>query len=152
MDELAAWLAHERRLLEMLLFKLIEERHLLAAGESRFLGLAAAEVRQATVRLEEAQLRRSVMVSELGDDVTLGQLAGVSREPFRTIFEELHQSFLDLVAEIDEVSDHNGRQAEIGARLADLDQQDVELGLADAGYQVVLDSPLAMPALRDFLG
>lgn len=56
------------------------------------------------------------------------------------------------MAEIDEVSDHNRRQAEIGAKLADVDERDFERGLTDAGYQVVLDTPLPMPALRDFLG
>ena len=43
MEELARLLSVERRLLELLLFKLVEGRHLLAAGEARFLGYAATK-------------------------------------------------------------------------------------------------------------
>ncbi|MGH9009289.1 MAG: hypothetical protein ACRDYF_05500 [Acidimicrobiia bacterium] len=38
-DDLARLLSQERRLLELLLFKLVEGRHLLAAGEAGFLPL-----------------------------------------------------------------------------------------------------------------
>ncbi len=157
MDEVANWLAHELRLLERVLFKLIEERHLLAAGEARFLGLAAAEVQRATGRLGEAQLRRSMLLDararELGvPELTLATLAMSSPEPYRTIFEDQRREFVELVAEIDEVSAHNRRRAEIGVKLAELDgldECDFDRQLADIGYQVVAGSSL--PAGHDFL-
>ncbi|MGH8973543.1 MAG: flagellar export chaperone FlgN [Acidimicrobiia bacterium] len=158
MDELADWLAHECRLLEMLLFKLVEEQLLLAAGESRFLGVAAAEVQRALGRLGEAQLRRAMMVDALAREphgATLKVLAAESREPYGTIFEDHRRALLDLMSEIDEVSGQSRRLAEIGAKLAGLEQaadDELELALAGAGYQVALSAQLSMPALRDFLG
>src|SRR5205814_9128726 len=68
MDELARLLSHERRLLELLLFKLVEGRHLLAAGEGRFLPYAATEVERAMERVQEAELRRSLLIHQLAGD------------------------------------------------------------------------------------
>src|SRR5206468_3105437 len=82
----------ERRLLDLLLVKLVEGRHLLTAGEARFLPYAAAEVERAMERLQEAELRRSVLVHRLAAELelpeealTMGALARDSLEPYRTI-------------------------------------------------------------------
>ena len=102
MDELADLLAHECRLLEMLLFKLVSERQLVAAGETRFLGLAAAEVEQAMGRLREVQLRRSMLADQLGQP-TLPALVRDAHGPYGLIFEDLCQTLFDLLSEIDEL-------------------------------------------------
>ena len=122
MDELARLLGHERRLLELLLFKLVEGRHLLAAGEARFLPYAAAEVERAMERLQEAELRRSVLVHRLAAELelpeealTMGALARDSLEPYRTIFADHRKAFLALAAEIEDVTRQNRRLAERGA-------------------------------------
>lgn len=47
MEKLATLLGRERLLLELLTFKLVELRQLLAAGETRFLDWAAEEVDRA---------------------------------------------------------------------------------------------------------
>src|SRR5439155_10226820 len=108
MDELARLLSHERRLLELLLFKLVEGRHLLAAGEARFLPYAATEVERAMERVQEAELRRSMLVYDLAAEMdvpeealTLSALARDSLEPFRTIFADHCLAFLELAAEIE---------------------------------------------------
>jgi hypothetical protein len=126
MDELATWLGHERRLLELLLFKLVEGRHLLAAGEARFLALAAAEVERAMRRVQEAELARSILVSrlagELGipeDDLTLSALSRDSLEPYRSLFDDHRRAFLGLVTEIEEVTRQNRRLAAQGAHDVD---------------------------------
>lgn len=121
MDELARLLGHERRLLELLLFKLVEGKHLLAAGEARFLPYAAAEVERAMEKLQEAELRRSMLVHRLAADLdvpeaalTMTALAKDSVEPFRTIFADHRQAFLELAAEIETVTAQNRRLAERG--------------------------------------
>jgi hypothetical protein len=133
MDELARLLSVERRLLELLLFKLVEGRHLLAAGEARFLPYAAAEVERAMERVQEAELRRSMLVHDLADELaipeealTLSALARDSLEPFRTIFTDHRLAFLELAAEIEDVTRQNRRLAERGAH-------DVEQLLAMVG-------------------
>ena len=141
MDDLACLLSVERRLLELLLFKLVEERHLLGAGEIRFLPYAAAEVERALERVQEAELRRSMLVADLARDneipegsLTLTALAGESIEPYRTIFSDHLLAFLELAGEIDDATRLNRR-------------------LAEPGYPAFLGalSPRSILSLRDFL-
>jgi len=122
MDELARLLSAERRLLELLLFKLVEGRHLLTAGEARFLPYAAAEIERATERVQEVELRRSMLVWDLTrclgipeESLTLSALARHSLEPYRTIFTDHRLAFLELTAEIEDVTRQTRRLAERGA-------------------------------------
>ncbi|HVT77407.1 MAG TPA: flagellar export chaperone FlgN [Acidimicrobiales bacterium] len=121
MDELATVLRRERWLLSVLLFRLTEMRHLLAANDSRFLGWASAEVEDAVARVREAELIRNALVSRLAremempeDDLTLSSLARVAPEPYRQIFSEHRTAFLELVNEVQSVSQTNRRLATKG--------------------------------------
>jgi hypothetical protein len=123
MDELAGLLSRERRLLEVLLFKLVTARHLLAAGETRFLTWAAAEVERATERVRESELIRASLVQQLArttglpeEALTLKALATESPQPYQAIFEDHRQAFFDLVAEIEEVTAANRNLAHRGMR------------------------------------
>ncbi|MGH2684375.1 MAG: flagellar export chaperone FlgN [Actinomycetota bacterium] len=123
MDELAGLLSRERRLLEVLLFKLVTARHLLAAGETRFLTWAAAEVERATERVRESELLRAAAVQRLArtaglaeDSLTLKALASESPQPYQAIFEDHRQAFFALVAEIEEVTAANRNLAHRGMR------------------------------------
>ncbi len=171
MDELAMWLDQERRLLERLLFKLVESRELLAAGEARFLGLAAAELERAAQRVEEADLVRSVQLNRLAQEwqvpverLTLGALSWVSPEPHRTIFDDQYHDFLALMAEIQQVTGQSRRLAVRGAREAagwhcgsaqepGLAGTMLEPALDEAAYQAIIDATagLSLPSLDDFL-
>jgi hypothetical protein len=170
MDELARLLGHERRLLELLLFKLVEGRHLLAAGEARFLAYSVTEVERAMDRVQEAELRRSILIHDLARDLvvpeealTMSALAENSIEPYRTIFADHRRAFLDLAAEIEEVTAQNRRLAERGSHdavqlTAMLGQpaastDDLHLQVAQSGYQAVRGATarLTMPSLVDFL-
>jgi len=109
MDELARLLTVECHLLELLLFKLVEHRHLLTARETRFLTLAAAEIDRANERVQMAELRRSLFLHDLGheldlpaDALTLGALTRKSPEPFGTIFGDHRRALAELAAEIEE--------------------------------------------------
>ncbi len=121
MDELATVLRRERWLLNVLLFRLTEMRHLLAANDSRFLGWASAEVEEAVARVREAELIRNTLVSRLArememteDDLTLSSLAHAAPEPYRQIFADHRVAFLDLVNEVQSVSQTNRRLATRG--------------------------------------
>jgi hypothetical protein len=109
MDELSRLLTVERHLLELLLFKLVERRHLLDAGETRFLAYAATEVEAAVERVQMAELRRSLFIHDLGSELnlpvealTLGTLARNSREPFRTIFSDHSDGFVELATALED--------------------------------------------------
>ncbi|MER3405777.1 MAG: hypothetical protein C4289_11985, partial [Chloroflexota bacterium] len=69
MDELAGVLGRERRLLEVLLYKLVVCRQLLACGEARFLAWAAAEVERAVEKVREAELLRATLVARLAGEL-----------------------------------------------------------------------------------
>ena len=148
MDELTGLLSRERRLLEVLLFKLIAARHLLAAGESRFLAWAAAEVERATERVREAEMLRAGLVQKIAreaglpeDRLTLSALAEASPEPYKTIFADHRQAFLELVAEIEEVTRANRKLAHRG-----MNEVDELLERLDAGFRRDDDVRLYGPA------
>ena len=148
MDELATVLGDERHLLDLLLYRLITCRELLAAGGARFLAYAATEVEETTERVQEAELRRSLLVARLArrldsDELTLMDLCLHSREPFGTIFSEHRKAFVELMSEIEEVVSENRR----------LTPGPVEDVLVEAGHQALLAaiSGLSFPSLTDFL-
>lgn len=121
MDELATVLRRERWLLSVLLFRLTEMRHLLQANDSRFLGWASTEVEEAVARVREAELIRNALVTRLArelelaeEDLTLSALARVAPEPYRQIFGDHRVAFLDLVNEVQSVSQTNRRLATRG--------------------------------------
>ena len=135
MEELATLLRRERWLIGLLLFRLTETRHMLAARETRFLGWAVAETEQAVERVREAELFRATAVARLAseldvpeEELTLGALAEHSPEPFRQIFAEHRRAFLELTAEIHDVTQANRKLASRGiSGLTDL------LSLLDGG-------------------
>ncbi|MEP7054344.1 MAG: hypothetical protein ABI912_03775 [Actinomycetota bacterium] len=107
MEELACLLGRERLLLERLLFKLIELRALLQAGEARFLPWAAGEVDHATARLREAELHRALMINKLaveagmdGSALSLQMLARTTPEPYAGIFSDQRRAFRALTKEL----------------------------------------------------
>jgi len=107
MEELACLLGRERLLLERLLFKLVELRSLLTAGEARFLPWAAGEVDHATARLREAELHRALMVNKLAADagmddsaLSLEMLARTTPEPYAGIFADQRRAFRALTTEL----------------------------------------------------
>jgi hypothetical protein len=107
MEELACLLGRERLLLERLLFKLVELRMLLTAGEARFLPWAAGEVDEATTRLREAELHRALMVNKIAADaglddsaLSLRMLARTTPEPYAAIFAAQRRTFRALTIEV----------------------------------------------------
>lgn len=106
MQELTDVLDRERRLLEMVLFKLVEARHLLAADDARFLPWASAELERAVERVREATLLRAVVAQRvatahgLAADAGLRLLVAQADEPFAGILAEQSAALHDLIEEI----------------------------------------------------
>ena len=111
MQELTDVLDRERRLLEMVLFKLVEARHLLVADDARFLPWASAELERAVERVREATLLRAVVAQRvavahgLPAESTLPVLLAQADEPFAAILAEQQDVLHQLIGEIrDEVA------------------------------------------------
>lgn len=118
LEQLADTLWAERHVVEMLLFKLISAKLLLAAEERRFLQPALNEVERTLAALREAELRRAVAVQTVADDwrvdsagLTLAELATHAPEPLRAVFRDHQQGFAALATEIEETAAANRQLA-----------------------------------------
>lgn len=123
MEALAALLTRERLLVELLVFKLVELRQLLLAGETRFLGWASEEVERAAASVRGCELERAVLVQGLatdrglsGDDLTLSALVDDSPEPYRSMLAETQTALRAGAAEVGDLLGATRRLAEAGSR------------------------------------
>jgi hypothetical protein len=177
MEQLAKALRREQALLEFLLFKLIETRLLLGAGEIRFVPRSTREVERARQRTCGADLARAAVVegptgaAAHGGSATLRALADGAVEPWAGMLRDHHDAMCGLVAEIELVAHHNAGLARDGLRdlegrlcqttvgadaLAahrDTDDSSFSLAADHSAYGSVLGSAdrLRMPALLAFL-
>ena len=126
MEALLSLLTRERLLAELVVFKLLELRALMQAGEGRFLGWAAEEVERATTSLRETELQRSVLASGLAEergldpDVSLRELLEDVGEPWRSALDEQADKLRSLCTEAAELVAANGRLADSGIKELDL--------------------------------
>jgi hypothetical protein len=111
----------ERRLLDLLLFRLVSAKLVLAADEKRFAPMALGEVERAIEKIRVAELQRSLLVGRLSlawdvprDQLTLDYLAVWAPEPARTLFEDHRDACLTLTSEIEAVARDNQRLAAAG--------------------------------------
>ncbi len=127
MERLAALLTRERLLVELVVFKLVELRQLLLAGEARFLGWASEEVERAATAVRHAELERAVLVTGIAtdrglpaDELTLSALVADAPEPWRSLLAESQTSLTASSGEVTELLATTRRLAEAGSRgLAD---------------------------------
>lgn len=165
MEQVVSVLEQEQEVLDILLFKLVETRLILEAGELRFLSRATREVERARNRCREIDLMRAATVAEYRAGATLRDLASSAREPWPSILRDHHDLLAPLVAEIEMTAHLNAEHARIGLdaiRLAPVGGTpeairggDAELTrlAAGASLETVLGtaSRLRMPDLLDFL-
>lgn len=93
-DELVGVLRREQRLLELVLFRLVNVRHLLAAGDARFLVRASAEVRIALERVRETEMLRAALTERMSRSsglgtATLRAVAESRPSPYGLIYDDL---------------------------------------------------------------
>jgi flagellar FlgN protein len=116
--EVSDVLWRERRLLELLEFKLEEERLLTEAGRVRWLARATREVAAVRAELRQAELARAVVVqdaaAELGlePSVTLQTLAGAAPEPWDGVLARHRHALLRSAREVIRLADQCGRAVE----------------------------------------
>lgn len=129
METLATLLQRERLLLELLVFKIIELRHLLVAGDARFLGWAAEEVERSVEAVRLAELERASLVQELArtlladadadpvadEAAVLARLAETAPEPWASAFAEHREALVGLVGEVADNLAAARRSADAGA-------------------------------------
>lgn len=122
MEALVSLLTRERLLAELVVFKLVELRQLLLAGEARFLPWASEEVERATMSLRRAELERAVLVSGLAkerglaDDVRLSELVDDVAEPWRSVLVEQSDLLRGLLGEATDLTAAVRRLADTGLR------------------------------------
>lgn len=142
MEKVAALLTRERLLAELVVFKLLEMRQLLLAGEARFLPWAAEEVERATAALRAAELERAVLVAHVAAELGLPDLepplsALTERfdEPWRTVVVEAADGLRAAVREAEEHAAANRALADAGSRRVD---ELLQRAAPDAGDGLVL--------------
>lgn len=121
MEALARLLTRERVLVELLVFKLIELRQLLLAGETRFLGWASEEVERATAAVRDAELERAVLVTDLGSarglaEPTLRELLEDAPEPWTGLLQTEYDAMRRSAGEVSDLLAVTRRLADAGAR------------------------------------
>ena len=167
-DDVTEILRREHRLLDTLLFRLIEIRSLVAEGEARFLAWAAADVERVAEAVRECELRRASAVQQVaGAPLTLAELVERAPAPYGNVLAEHAVTLRRVVDEIEAVAAEGRELAEAGlARVAaeqaamsaaegdvDLTGMGLDLEMADLAYSAALValSWFPLPALRDFL-
>jgi hypothetical protein len=117
-DELMDTLWLERHILERLLFRLVLANLVLGADDRRFIPKALAEVEQVVEGMRKVEAERDQMVHAAAADwnvpshiLTLEYLATEGPEALRESFEDHRVAFLELVSEIDVVTQENRRLA-----------------------------------------
>lgn len=121
MEALARLLTRERVLVELLVFKLVELKGLLLAGETRFLGWASEEVDRATETVRLAELERGILVADLAaerglTDITLSALVSDAPEPWAGILRQDQEAMTRCAGEVADLLLVTRRLAEAGAR------------------------------------
>jgi len=113
MTALSHTLLRERRLLELLTYRLETQHHLLASGQPRFISLAAREIEDVLDELGHTELERAVQVSGLAerlglpDEPSLSEIVEQAPAPWRDILAE-HRDALRVAAdEVDELTAAN---------------------------------------------
>lgn len=123
LPSLAETLWTERHLVEHLLYKLVSAKLVLAADDRRFVSQALDEVDRVVELLSEAEHARTTAVEAVASDwgvtpgeVTLGELAAESPEPWGSMFDEHRIAFDRMTAEIERTADENRRLASVALR------------------------------------
>ena len=106
LQALSEVLFQERRVLELLVFKLDTERLLLDAGRERWLALASREVDTVLDELNKVELARSVTMAQaapdlgLGPEATLATLVAAVPAPWGPLFAEHQKELQALMHEV----------------------------------------------------
>ena len=120
MAHLADTLWYERRLLEYLLFKLVSANLVLISDDRRFVGPAIAEVDAVMAEIRRAEDQRSEVVANVAQEwsvpasaVGMDFLVEQAPDSLRPVFEDHRTVFMELVGEIERLTNENRRLATV---------------------------------------
>lgn len=122
LEKLSLVLWRERELLQMLLFKLEEERLLLAAGRTRWLAYAAREIETVLDSIAQTEVLRATTADAVAASIglpanpSLRALALLSDEPWRSILSDHRAALLEVTAEITYSAAVNRKQLVAGVQ------------------------------------
>jgi hypothetical protein len=122
LPDLAAVLWQERELLEDLLYALVQQHHILAAGQARWLPRADAAVAAAARAVQTHEVLRAIevenLVSMLGlpASASLLEIAGAAGEPWHTLLQDHRTALRSLAAELDRITTENRAMLVVGER------------------------------------
>ena len=120
---LASALWDVREAMGLVLFKLAEERLVVAAGQTRWLADANRELENALELLHRCEVLRAMETAAVLDrlsmepDSTLAELAVQVNEPWATMLLEHRESMLRLADEIADAVEENRRLLDSGAKM-----------------------------------
>lgn len=123
-QDVSSILWRERRLLELLEFKVAEEQLLLEAGHAQWLGLATREIEAVLDELREVELARAVAVARaadqvgLGADAALGDLVTAAPAPWDALLCEHHLALRAAAERLEKAKQEHRAQLVAGARAA----------------------------------
>lgn len=113
LDALSRQLWKQRETLEVMLFKLEEERLITATASSRWLPRATRELEAIIAQAQTMELERS-MESEaaavelgLAPDASLKEIAQAADEPWQTLLSQHREALISLTVEIADMSKAN---------------------------------------------
>lgn len=145
-------LAGQRLALEALVYKLLQARWTLAAGETRFLGWAADDLAGAADNVEAFERARltAAVSATTGFSVTLRQAAATLPEPHSAILAEHGGAIGRLRCEVAVLS---GQLRQVAAECAVVGMDDLDRELVAMGRAAVLHAArdLSSPGLDAFL-
>lgn len=113
LDKLSQQLWKQRETLEMLLFKLEEERLLVNSGSTRWLPLATRELEAVIDKAKDYELERSMesenAAVELGlpPDASLREIAEAAEEPWKSLLTQHREALVTLTSETKDIVDSN---------------------------------------------
>lgn len=113
LDALSRQLWKQRETLEVMLFKLEEERLVTATGSSRWLPRATRELEAIIAQAQTMELERSMeseaVAVELGlaPEASLSEIAEAAEEPWKTLLTQHREALMTLTTEIADMSKAN---------------------------------------------
>lgn len=137
-NELSMQLWRERELLEMLIFKLEEQRLLLEAGNTRWIHLASREIERVLEELRESGLGRDVEVAAVAREWGVPEAATLSElldsaptGTWRDVFAEHRAALTERMAEVAQLKEANETHLRAASRAVDETLAGLESGTGE---------------------
>lgn len=142
LPDLAAVLWRQRELLERLVYRVECEQLLLAAGRSRWLATATAEVESLLAELQVIEIQRAATADQvcrgmgLPPGASLEELAGTAQPPWTGVLLEHRQALLTSMSELSALAETSKHLMTAGLKAVESSLENLGLrgGTSSVGY------------------